>query len=64
MSWSACAPCSTGSRLTGSSAHHVRAYLGKRGETAKARANRETALLRHLFNRAREWAGHGDWRLA
>ncbi|TAK86606.1 MAG: integrase [Aquabacterium sp.] len=39
--------------------HHVRAYLDKRGETAKARANREKALLSHLFNRAREW-GYTD----
>lgn len=36
--------------------HHVRAYLDKRGQTAKARANREKALLSHLFNRAREWS--------
>lgn len=35
--------------------HHVRAYLDKRGQTAKARANREKALLSHTFNRAREW---------
>lgn len=39
--------------------HHVRAYLDKRGQTAKARANREKALLSHLFNRAREW-GYTD----
>lgn len=35
--------------------HHVRAYLDKRGITAKARANREKALLSHIFNSAREW---------
>ncbi len=39
--------------------HHVRAYLDKRGQTAKARANREKALLSHLFNKAREW-GYTD----
>ena len=39
--------------------HHVRAYLDKRGEHAKARANREKALLSHLFNKAREW-GYTD----
>jgi hypothetical protein len=35
--------------------HHVRSYLDKRGEHAKARANREKALLSHIFNKAREW---------
>ncbi|WP_298234893.1 tyrosine-type recombinase/integrase [uncultured Azohydromonas sp.] len=35
--------------------HHVRAYMDKRGEAAKARANREKALLSHVFNKAREW---------
>ena len=35
--------------------HHVRGYLDKRGQTAKARANREKALLSHLFDKAREW---------
>lgn len=39
--------------------HHVRAYLDKRGEQAKARANREKALLSHIFNKAREW-GYTD----
>lgn len=39
--------------------HHVRAYLDKRGEKAKARANREKALLSHIFNKAREW-GYTD----
>lgn len=38
---------------------HVRQYLDKRGQTAKARANREKALLSHLFNKAREW-GYTD----
>jgi len=33
---------------------HVRQYLDKRGEQAKARANREKALLSHIFNKARE----------
>ena len=35
--------------------HHVRGYMDKRGEQAKARANREKALLSHVFNKAREW---------
>ncbi|WP_374675566.1 tyrosine-type recombinase/integrase [Ideonella sp.] len=39
--------------------HHVRAYLDKRGQTAKARANREKALLSHVINKAREW-GYTD----
>ena len=39
--------------------HHVRAYLDKRGEKAKARANREKALLSHIINKAREW-GYSD----
>ena len=39
--------------------HHVRSYLDKRAQTAKARANREKALLSHLFNKAREW-GYTD----
>lgn len=39
--------------------HHVRAYMDERGKAAKARANRERALLSHLFNRAREW-GYTD----
>ena len=39
--------------------HHVRGYLDARGQTAKARANREKALLSHLFNKAREW-GYTD----
>lgn len=39
--------------------HHVRAYLDKRGLQAKARANREKALLSHIFNKAREW-GYTD----
>ena len=39
--------------------HHVRAYLDKRGQTGKARANREKALLSHVFNKAREW-GYTD----
>ncbi|PHV10894.1 tyrosine-type recombinase/integrase [Chitinimonas sp. BJB300] len=34
---------------------HVRQYLDKRGATAQVRANREKALLSHIFNRAREW---------
>lgn len=38
---------------------HVRQYLDRRGQTAKARANREKALLSHLFNKAREW-GYTD----
>ncbi|KQV85815.1 hypothetical protein ASC91_24655 [Pelomonas sp. Root1237] len=33
--------------------HHVRGYMDKRGQQAKARANREKALLSHLFNKAR-----------
>lgn len=39
--------------------HHVRGYLDARGQTAKARANREKALLSHLYNKAREW-GYTD----
>ncbi|HSV70284.1 MAG TPA: tyrosine-type recombinase/integrase [Methylibium sp.] len=38
---------------------HVRQYLDIRGQAAKARANREKALLSHLFNKAREW-GYTD----
>lgn len=34
---------------------HVRQYLSARGEVAKIRANREKALLSHIFNHAREW---------
>jgi len=39
--------------------HHVRRYLDIRGRMAKVRANRERALLSHLFNCAREW-GYTD----
>ena len=39
--------------------HHVREYLDKRGQNAKTRANREKALLSHVFNKAREW-GYTD----
>lgn len=39
--------------------HHVRGYLDRRGQTARARANREKALLSHMFNKAREW-GYTD----
>jgi len=39
--------------------HHVRQYLDKRGLKARVRANREKALLSHLFNCAREW-GYTD----
>lgn len=34
---------------------HVRQYLTWRGETAKVRANREKALLSHVWNMARDW---------
>lgn len=34
---------------------HVRQYLDIRGEAAKVRANREKALLSHVYNKAREW---------
>ena len=34
---------------------HVREYMDIRGQAAKVRANREKALLSHLFNKAREW---------
>jgi integrase len=34
---------------------HVRQYMDIRGQTAKVRANREKALLSHMFNKAREW---------
>lgn len=33
----------------------VKFYLTERGKTAKVRANREKALLSHVFNIAREW---------
>lgn len=45
--------------IDGIQPHHVRAYLDKRGEQAKARANREKALLSHIFNKVREW-GYTD----
>lgn len=38
---------------------HVHGYLSVRGKTAKVRANREKALLSHVFNKAREW-GYTD----
>lgn len=38
---------------------HVRTYMDMRGQAAKSRANREKALLSHIFNRAREW-GYTD----
>lgn len=34
---------------------HVRKYMDQRGESAPVRANREKALLSHIFNKAREW---------
>lgn len=34
---------------------HVRQYMDVRGQAAKVRANREKALLSHIFNKAREW---------
>lgn len=34
---------------------HVRQYMDIRGQVAKVRANREKALLSHMFNKAREW---------
>lgn len=34
---------------------HVRGYLDARGKVAKVRANREKALLSHVFNMARGW---------
>lgn len=34
---------------------HVRQYLDWRGKTAKVRANREKALLSHIWNMARAW---------
>jgi len=39
--------------------HHVRRYLDIRGQKAKVSANRERALLSHVFNCAREW-GYTD----
>ena len=33
---------------------HVREYMDIRGQAAKVRANREKALLSHIFNKARE----------
>lgn len=38
---------------------HVRGYMDARGKVAKTRANREKALLSHIFNKAREW-GYTD----
>lgn len=38
---------------------HLRGYLDARGAVAKTRANREKALLSHIFNKAREW-GYTD----
>lgn len=35
--------------------HHVRQYLDVRGKATETRANREKALLSHIFNHAREW---------
>lgn len=37
----------------------VRTYLDLRSKTAKVRANRERALLSHIFNQARAW-GYTD----
>lgn len=34
---------------------NVREYMDSRGSVAKVRANREKALLSHIFNKAREW---------
>ena len=34
---------------------HVREYTDIRGQAAKVGANREKALLSHIFNKAREW---------
>ena len=34
---------------------HVREYMDIRGQSAKVRANREKALIFHIFNKAREW---------
>lgn len=34
---------------------HVRNYMDVRGKAAETRANREKALLSHVFNKAREW---------
>lgn len=39
--------------------YHVRRYLDTRGLKARVRANREKALLSHVFNCAREW-GYTD----
>ena len=38
---------------------HVREYMDIRGQAAKVRANREKALLSHIFNKAREWGYTG-----
>ena len=51
--------CRTRRTIEAIKPHHVRAYLDKRGQKAKARANREKALLSHIFNKAREW-GYTD----
>jgi integrase len=34
---------------------HIRQYLDARGRVAKIRANREKALISHIWNKAREW---------
>ena len=34
---------------------HIRECMDIRGQAAKVRANREKALLSHIFNKAREW---------
>ena len=39
--------------------HQVRGYLDTRGQIPKARANREKALLSHVFNKACGW-GYTD----
>jgi len=36
-------------------AHHVAAYIDQRGKTAPVRANRERALLGHVFTKCRHW---------
>lgn len=45
--------------LAGIKPTHIRGYLDARGAKAKTRANREKALLSHIFNKAREW-GYTD----
>lgn len=58
-SWSGCAQSFGRMQIDAIKPHHVRGYMDKRGEQAKARAKREKTLLSHVFNKARDW-GYTD----